>query len=81
MLPKMSPFEDLVWKHIKNRKTHVTAAQLCKYFIVSKYKAWSALKFFEDSNLVEVLKIGKTKYYKPVKKEKAMDGGDNNEVL
>lgn len=83
MLPKMSPFEDLVWKHIRKRKTPISAAQLAKYFIVSTAKARAALKFFEDSDLVDVIKLGATKYYKSKQHEEknVVVGNDNNEVL
>lgn len=63
-LPKMSPFEERVWEHIKNRKTPLTASQVAKYFICSQSKASAALKFFEASELVEIIKVGTTKYYK-----------------
>jgi predicted transcriptional regulator len=56
--------DEKFWKYLVKHKRPTTAAKLAKFFMVSESHAGRALKFFADSGLADVIKIGTTKYYK-----------------
>lgn len=60
----MNAHEERIWNYLITHKTPISAAKLAKYFIISQSHASNALRKFEESGIVDVVKIGNAKYYK-----------------
>jgi predicted transcriptional regulator len=56
--------DEKFWKYLVDHRTPTTVAKLAKFFRVSESHAARRLKFFAESGLADVIKIGTTKYYK-----------------
>jgi len=60
----MASIEQKIWDYLVKHKTPVQAATLAKRFIVSKGHVGRILKELSDKNVLDVVNIGRTKFYK-----------------
>lgn len=56
--------EEKVWNYLVEHKTPVTATTLAKRFIISASHVSKILKQLADRNIIDVVRIGKSKFYK-----------------
>lgn len=60
----IDPKDEKIWKYLVEHKTPVTQDKMAKYFLISKSHAGRALNFFVDNGLAEIVKVGRTKFYR-----------------
>jgi predicted transcriptional regulator len=60
----MTSIEQKIWDYLVEHKTPVQATTLAKRFIVSKGHVGRILKELADKNVLDVVNIGRTKFYK-----------------
>lgn len=60
----IDPRDERIWKYLVEHKTPVTQEKMAKYFLISKSHASRALNFFVDKGLAEIVKVGRTKFYR-----------------
>ena len=60
----MTSIEQKIWDYLVEHKTPVQAVTLAKRFIVSKGHVSRILKEFAAKNILDVVTIGTTKFYK-----------------
>lgn len=60
----IDPKDEKIWEYLLTHKTPVTQDKIAKYFLISKGHASRALNFFAKQNIAEIVKIGRTKFYK-----------------
>jgi uncharacterized membrane protein len=60
----MTSIEQKIWDYLVEHKTPVQATTLAKRFIVSKGHVARILRDFENKNILDVVNIGRTKFYK-----------------
>jgi predicted transcriptional regulator len=56
--------EEKVWTYLLEHKTPVLIKTLAKRYILSESRISTILKKFHDQGIVDLIKIGTTKYYK-----------------
>jgi uncharacterized membrane protein len=61
---KIDPKDEKIWKYLKEHKTPVTQEKISKYFLMSKSHASRALNYFVEQGIVDLIKIGTTKFYR-----------------
>jgi len=61
---ELSGIEEKAWRYLVTHKTPVTIDQLSKRWLSSRNRVAEALSKLEQSGLADVVKIGRTKYYK-----------------
>jgi Mn-dependent DtxR family transcriptional regulator len=64
MAVEIAEKDEYIWNYLLKHRTPVTAAKLAKYFIVSKTSTSGTLKKLADAGLLDVIKIGSTKFYR-----------------
>jgi predicted transcriptional regulator len=60
----MASIEQKIWDYLVEHKTPVQAATLAKRFIVSKGHVGRILKELSNKNVLDIVNIGRTKFYK-----------------
>lgn len=61
---KIDPKAEALWKYLLTHKTPVTQDRIAKHFLISKSHAGRALNYFVEQGIAEIVKIGRTKFYK-----------------
>lgn len=56
--------EEKVWMYLVEHKTPATASTIAKRFIISSSHVSKILKQLTDRNIIDVVRIGKSKFYK-----------------
>jgi uncharacterized membrane protein len=60
----IDPKDEKIWNYLATHKTPVTQDKIAKYFLISKSHASRALNYFVEQGIAEIVKIGRTKFYK-----------------
>lgn len=60
----MTPIEDKIWQYLVEHKTPVQASTLAKRFIVSQGHVRRILKDLADKQILDVIVIGTSKFYR-----------------
>lgn len=60
----IDPKDQVVWDYVVKRKTPVTIKQAMKALLISEAHARRALDYFAWKGLVEINKVGGTRFYK-----------------
>ena len=61
---KIDPKDEALWQYLLTHKTPVTQDRIAKHFLISKSHAGRALNYFVEQGIAEIVKIGRTKFYR-----------------
>lgn len=60
----LTPVQQKIFEYLRTHKTPMDAEALAKYFMVSKHTASSTLRHLLREEEVELIKVGRKKFYK-----------------